>query len=152
MKLNLGIDFEEFFKDVDNNIKKTKANINCFDHMFKYVDYSKKNAKIAGVDKQINFSRVELEWLDIKFKEKSIDRIVTNPPTSKNADLDKIYNEFFYQCEYILKNDGTVSLITRLPDFVKKHAEKHNFLASKEKEVWSGEQLLKIMIFKKKSI
>ncbi len=152
LKLNLGIDFEKFFKDIDKNIKKTKANINCFDHMFKYIDYSKKNAKIAGVDKQINFSRVELEWLDIKFKEKSVDRIITNPPTSKNTDLDKIYNEFFYQCEYILKSDGTVSLITRLPDFVKKHAEKHNFFASKEKEVWSGEQLLKIIIFKKKSI
>lgn len=150
LKLDIGIDFEKFFKDTDRNIKKAKADINCFDHMFKYVDYSKKNAKIAGVDKQINFSRVELEWLDIKFKEKSVDRIITSPPTSKNADLGKIYNEFFYQCEYILKNDGTVSLITRLPDFVKKHAEKHNFLALKEKEVWSGEQMLKILVFKKK--
>ena len=63
--------------------------------MFKYVDFLKKNAKIAGVDKHINFSRVELEWLDIKFKKESIDRIITNPPISKNANLDKVYNEFF---------------------------------------------------------
>ena len=39
-----------------------------------------------------------------------------------------------------------------MPDFVKKHAEKHNFIISKEKGVWSGEQLLKIMVYKKKNI
>lgn len=151
LKLDIGIDFEKFFEDVDKNIQKTKADINCFDHLFKCVDYSKKNAKIAGVDKQINFSRVELEWLDIKFREKSVDRVVTNPPTSKNADLGRIYNEFFYQCRYILKDSGTVSLIARLPDFAKVHAEKHNFLVSKEKEVWSGGQLLKIIVFNRDS-
>lgn len=150
LKLNLGIDYERFFKKIDKNIKKSKAKINAFDHLFKYVDYSKKNAKIAGVDKQINFSRTELEWLDIKFKKESIDRVITSPPLSKNANLDKIYNEFFYQCEYILKKTGTLAVITRMPDFVKKHAEKHNFTAEREKDAWSGGQLLKIMVFKKK--
>ena len=152
LKLKLGIDFERFFGNIDRKITKSKARIHSYDHLFKYVDYSKKNAKIAGVDKQINFSRVELEWLDIKFKEKSIDRIIANPPTSKNANLNKIYNEFFYQCEYILKKNGTLALISRAPDFVKKHAEKYNFVISKEKDVWSGEQSLKIMVFKKKNI
>ena len=152
LKLRIGVDFEKFFKSIDRRIKKPKAEIYSFDHLFKYVDYSKKNAKIAGVDKQINFSRVELEWLDIKFKKESIDRVITNPVASKNANLDKIYNEFFYQCEYILKKNGTLALISRMPDFVKKHAERHNFIVSKEKDVWSGEQLLKIIVFKKKNI
>lgn len=149
LKLKLGIDFEKFFKKIDKKTSKPKAGICSFDHLFKYVDYSKKNAKIAGIDKYIDFSRVELEWLDIKFKKESVDRIVSNPPTSKNFNLEKIYNEFFYQCEYILKSDGTVSLISRMPDFVKKHAERHNFVVSKEKDLWSGEQLLKIIVFKK---
>ena len=119
LKLKIGIDFEKFFGEADKKIKKPKAGIYAYDHLFKYVDYSRKNAKIAGVDKHINFSRVELEWLDIKFKKESVGRIITNPPTSKNANLDRIYNEFFYQCGYILKNKGTVALITRIPDFVK---------------------------------
>ena len=149
LKLKIGVDFDKFFKEIDIKIKKSKAGIYSYDHLFKYVDYSKKNAKIAGVDKQISFSRVELEWLDIKFKKDSVDRIVTNPPSTKNADLDKLYNEFFYQCAYILKSSGTLALISRTPDFVKKHALKHNFVVSKEKDVWSGEQMLKIMVFKK---
>ena len=152
LKLDLGIDYEKFFKSTDNKIRKPKAEIYSFDHLFKYIDYSRKNAKIAGVDKEINFSRTELEWLDIKFKKESVDYVITSPPTSKNANLDKIYNEFFYQAEYILKKKGVIALITRIPDFVKKHAEKHNFEVSKEKDVFSGEQLLKIMILKKKNI
>ena len=152
LKLDLGIDYERFFNDADKKIKSGKPQIYGYDHLFKYVDYSRKNAKIAGVEKIINFSRVELEWLDIKFKKESVDRIVTNPPTSKNANLDKVYNEFFYQSEYILKKDGAIAVISRIPDFVKKHAEKHNFAVAKEKDVWSGEQLLKILVFKKKNI
>lgn len=151
LKLKLGIDFEKFFNNADKKIK-SKSKIYAYDHLFKCIDYSRKNAKIAGVDKQINFSRTELEWLDIKFKKASVDRIVTNPPISKNANLDKIYNEFFYQAEYILKNNGTIALVSRISDFVKKHAEKHNFIIAKEKDVWSGEQLLKLMVFKKKNI
>ena len=141
-----------YLLNICKKIKKAKAKLYGYDHLFKYVDYSKKNAKIAGVEKQINFSRVELEWLDIKFKKESVDRIITNPPTSKNADLNKIYNEFFYQSEYILKKDGTLAIISRIPDFAKKHAEKHNFVLLKERDVWSGEQILKILVFKKKII
>ncbi len=152
LNLDLGIDYEKFFNEADKKIKSAKTQIYGYDHLFKYVDYSRKNAKIAGVEKIIKFSRVELEWLDIKFKKESVDRIVTNPPTSKNANLDKVYNEFFYQSEYILKKGGAVVVISRIPDFVKKHAEKHNFVVAKEKAVWSGEQPLRILIFKKKDI
>jgi len=152
LKLKLGIDFEKFFAPIDKKIKKKKLEIYSFDHLFKFVDYSKKNAKIAGIDKQMNFSRVEIEWLDIKFTKQSIKRIVTSLPTSKSADLDKIYNEFFYQSEFILKKDGTVAVISRLPELAKKHALKHNFVAEKEKEIWSGEQMLNIIVFKKKNI
>ncbi len=152
LKLKLGINFDKFFSSIDKKIKKPKAGVYCYDHLFKYVDYARKNAKIAGVDKFIGFSRVELEWLDIKFKKNSVDTIITNPPTTKNANLDKVYKEFFYQSEYILKGNGAIAVISRMPDFVKKYAETHNFIVSKEKDVWSGEQLLKIIVFKKKSI
>ncbi|MBI1935966.1 hypothetical protein HYS31_06000, partial [Candidatus Woesearchaeota archaeon] len=152
LRLNLGVDFEKFFESADKKIKKKKLEIYSYDHMFKFVDFSKKNAKIAGVDKQISFSRVELEWLDIRFRKESVDRIITSLPTSKNANIAKIYNEFFYQSEFVLKKHGVVAIISRLPELVKKHAEKHNFLPEKEIEVWSGGQRLLIMLFKKKDI
>src|SRR3989338_813497 len=147
LKLKLGIDFGKMFKSCDTKIKKTKLHIYNYDHLFKYVDYSKKNAKIAGVDKQVTFSRVELEWLDIKFKEGSLDRIISNPPTPKDNSLDKIYNEFFYQSAYILKKGGTLAFISKTPGFVKRHAERPNLALLKEKEVWSSQQLLTILVF-----
>jgi|SRR3989344_6677059 len=153
LKLDLGVDFEKFFRDIDRKIaKRPNSEIYAFDHLFKFVDFSRKNAKIAGVEKLLNFGRTELEWLDLKFKKESVDRIITNPPESKNANLDKIYNEFFYQGEYILKKNGSITIITRMPDFVKKHAERHNFVPASEKIVQSGEQPLNIILFKKKSI
>lgn len=153
LKLNSGIDYDKFFKNADKKIsKKPKAKLYSFDHLFKYVDFSKKNAKIAGVDKFISFSRVEIEWLDIKFKKESVDSIVTSLPSSKSANLEKIYNEFFYQSAYILKKDGTVVLIARFPELVKRHAESHDFEIVKRKEVWSGEQQITILLLKKKSI
>ena len=152
LKLKIGIDFEKFFHKIDKQIRKKSLSIFSYDHLFKFVDYSRKNAKIAGVDKNINFSRVELEWLDIKFKKESVDCIITSLPTSKNANLDKIYNEFFYQSEYILKPDGRLALISKQTGLVIKHANKHNFVIAKEREIWSGEQPLKILLFEKKTI
>lgn len=153
LKLGLGVDYPNLFEQIDKKAaKKLKAKIFSFDHAFKYVDYSRKNAKIAGIDKHVNFSRTELEWLDIKFRKESVDRIITSMPSSKNANIGKIYNEFFYQAEFILKKEGSISLITKIPDFANKHAEKHSFIAAKERQVWSGEQPLNIIVFKKKSI
>ena len=153
LKLGLGVDYDGLFRKIDKKIlKKPKAGVYSFDHLFKFVHFAKKNAKIAGVEKSINFSRVELEWLDIKFKKESVDRIATSLPSSKNANLDKIYKEFFYQADYILKKDGRIAAISAMPDFLVKHAEKHNFVVDNLKDVWSGEQHLKIIVFKKKDI
>ena len=146
-KIGLEMDCDKFFESVDKRIRRGKVHINGYDYLFKYVDYSKKNAKIAGVDKFINFSRVELDLLDLKFKKGEIDRIITCPPTSKNINLDKIYNEFFYQASYILSSRGTISIISRIPDFVKTYASRHNLFPNKEMQVYSGEQQLHIIVF-----
>jgi len=151
-KLKLNMNFDKFFDTINKKIQKSKTPIHSYDHLFKYVDYSKKNAKIAGIGKQIKFSRTELEWLDLKFEKESVDRIVANPPTSKSANLDKIYNEFFYQCEYILRKNGTIALVSIIPDIVKKYSSRHNFVVSKEKDIWSGSQRIKLLVFKKKNI
>src|SRR3989344_8003130 len=50
IKLKLSMDYEEFFNGIDKKIRKSSSDIYAFDHLFKYVDYSKKNAKIAGVE------------------------------------------------------------------------------------------------------
>ena len=149
-RLKLGIDFDKFFAKIDKKFNKKVTKIFSYDHMFKYVDFAKKNAKIAGIDKQLNFSRVEVEWLDIKFTKECVDRIVTYLPSSKSKNLDKIYKEFFYQCEFILKKKGKLVILARLPNLVKKYAENNKFIVCEEVSIYSGEQKLDILILKKK--
>ena len=56
----MDFDFDKF------NSKFDKANIFAFDSQFRHIDAAKKNSKIAGINKNINFSRTEIEWLDTK--------------------------------------------------------------------------------------
>jgi 23S rRNA G2445 N2-methylase RlmL len=81
---------------------------------------SAKNAKIAGVDKYITFTKIDVEWLDTKFDKKSFDLIVTQPPLESkmtNAkDFDALYKEFFYQAAFILKPKGTICILAHKPE------------------------------------
>lgn len=146
--------FNKFFKDIDKKITKTKKPlINCFDPNLLNLNAAKKNAKIAGINKSINFSRMDIEWLDTKLDKESIDKIITHPieptKTTNPKDIEKLYDQFFYQAEFILKKTGKIVIISINTDLLKKSAEKYQFKVEKEREVWSGKQVLKIVIFSK---
>jgi len=70
------------FEKIDKKISKMKTQIFCFDREHRFVKSAEKNAKIAGINKQTKFSRVDLGWLELKFKKKTVDKIVTNIPRS----------------------------------------------------------------------
>jgi len=134
------------FESIDKKIKKEKLPISGFDAAFQYVDYGRKNAKIAGVEKVVYLSRVESEWLDIKFREKSVDRIVTKIPEPSrklvSKDVQKLYGELFYQAEYILKDGGKVGVLCRDLAVLEPHYAKYGFVIERQKDVWTGEQRL----------
>lgn len=146
-----GMDFEKFFENIDKKIKKIKPGIHAFDSEQRFVKTAEKNAKIAGVLKAINFSRTEVEWLDTKFKKGEIDLIVTNPPRiSKHAKEEttiKMFRELFYQADYVLKQKGKVVVIGKDLDLIKTEADKYNFKADEEYEIYQGKDVLKAAIF-----
>lgn len=135
--------------------KDFKGKIIGYDKELMHVVSAKKNAKIAGIEDNIEFSRAEIEWIDtkIKIQESSIDKIVTNPPNLtkrlNEKTVEKLYNQLFYQADYILKKDGTVTLITKTPDLIKKAAEKYKFKVVHEREIVIGESKNKIIVFSK---
>ena len=147
------IDAEKFFKSIDSKIKKTKPRIFCFDKEFHYVNAAKKNAKIAGIDKDIEFSRLDIEWLDTKFDKESVDRIITNPPrASFRTDVkltEKTYNEFFYQAEFVLKKNGHIIMICDDSTLLKKCADNKGFRLHAESDIWSGSKQLNVLEFRK---
>ena len=150
VSLNLPVLFAQW--DAQNNFDAPTTLI-AMDDNFKFVQASKKNAQIAGVVKNIQFSRKQLEWLDLKFGEKNIDCIVSYPLqlSQRNAtQFTKVINEFFYQAEYILSEKGRVVLIARQgKELVLTAAKTHHFACIAERIIWQGKEALPVLIFER---
>ncbi len=146
-------DLAKFFEKIDKKTKTDKVAVTGFDAAFQYVDYGKKNAKIAGVEKIIYLSRVESEWLDIKFDKGTVDIIATKIPEPSRKliqkDVEKLHHELFYQAEYILKKNGKVAIICRDLEALKKHFEKFKFAVEKQQSIFTGEQKLVMAVLSK---
>jgi len=138
--------FEEFFENIDAKIIDGKTRVVNVDASMKYVNYAKKNSKLAGVDKKINFSRMDVEWLDTKFKKGKVDKIVTKMPLQE---LDKIYKEFFYQAEFILNKEGKMVVIGN-SKMIEQYSAKYKFRISDELSVFSGKEEYRVFLLKLK--
>ncbi len=147
--------FNDFFKEVDKKIELKKLNLTGCDYLLKHVKASQKNAKIAGVNKLINFSKVSIEWLDTKFKKNSVDKVITFvPQLSKNIkqqEVEKVYKEFFYQGDYILKETGKIVIISRTSELIVKNAERYHFRMARRKSVYQGKEMFEVMVFERHS-
>jgi len=152
LRFNLKIDFEKMFKKFDY-VSEEKVKISGYDSKLMNVSASKKNAKIAGVHKMINFSRIDVEWLDTKRDKGSVDKIVSHVPELTRhvnpKDIEKTYNELFHQAEFVLKKNGRIALISRESEMLKEIAEKYKFKILEERDVYSGKQVLKVIVFGK---
>ncbi|MEM2138768.1 MAG: THUMP domain-containing protein [Candidatus Woesearchaeota archaeon] len=149
------IDSKKIFESEDKKIKKIKkAEIYGYDYQMRYLEASKKNAKLAGIDKIINLSKCEIEWLDTKLKKNSIDFIITDPPRySKNRnekDFEKIYNELFYQSDYILKKNSFITILGKENSLLYKASEKHNFKIVKKYLISQGQEIFNVLCFTRK--
>lgn len=145
-------DFEKFFDDEDNKINpKQKTNITAADPSFQAITAAKKNANIAGIIKSINFSRKEPKWLDTKFKEQSVDKIVSFPPQKtkfmSQRQIEKTYDELFHQAEFILKKEGVVVLLLKDTEIAEKAAKKYNFKIREKRKAMQGKEEFNIIVF-----
>lgn len=92
-----------------------KTEIYSADEIMGHVRYAETNAKLAGVNKQMRFTHMETQWLDSKFKKGTINKIISFPAQISQLhpmeELEQRYKDFFYNAEYILKKQGTITLL-----------------------------------------
>jgi putative N6-adenine-specific DNA methylase len=154
LKLFKDLDSKKLFEKIDAKISKQIAHIYAYDSDQKLIIQAKKNAKIAGIQKEITFSRQNLEWIDLKQKEKAVDKIITYPPQlskkTEDSEIEKKYHEFFYQAEYILKDNGLIVMLTKDTELLQREAAKYKIVLKDKKEIWMGEQQMYIAVFEKK--
>ncbi len=145
-------DFDKFFAKQDK-FSEGDTGIICSDSQQRHVKAAEKNAKIAGLNKILRFSRLDVEWLDTKFEKNSVDLIVSNPPkvsrllTEKG--LDKIFQEFFYTADFILKPKGKIIILVKSYAQILNQAQRYNFMLKSKFPVFQGKEEFNILIFEK---
>ena len=146
LKLGVKYDFKE-------GAKEKSLGIHSIDNSFGLVKLAKQNAKIAGINKAISFSKLDVEWLDTKFGRNSVDCIVSRAPeASKNIaekEIKKVYKELFYNTDFILAKKGTMVFLLREPELLKKSAEEYKFKVKEEREVFMGKERFRAVVFER---
>ena len=141
------IDFNAIFEKQDSLINDEKLSIYGYDSFIQNLKAAQKNAKIAGVNKSINLSRVSIDWLELKFKDKKVDKIVTHlPELSKlnRRQVSKLLYEFFYQAEYVMAN-GLIVAVSN--EDLESFAKKYKFKLLSSREVWQGKKKMVVQVY-----
>lgn len=111
------------------------------------------NSKLAGVDDHILSTKVDLNWIDLKRDEKSIDNILTSPVTSGKSLAPtiaaKLQDALFNQAAYILKKNGTIACLTDKPDELATPSAKHGFVCAAKHDMLMGKRKVQLIVFAK---
>jgi len=148
--------WDKFFSSIDkerlSEAKSKKFSITGSDKLLSSIAAGTKNAKIAGMEQFIDFRRIDHDWMDIKFEENSIDKIITFIPGSSKHDknISKEYKEIFYQAEYILKKNGRLVVMCLSKDLLIQSSSEY-FDVDHEMQAHSGAQVMHILFFKRKN-
>lgn len=131
-------ELEAYYKKRDSEISKKKVKIQGMDKFTQNVDGANKNAKLAGVARDIDFSRYDIDWLDSKYGEKSVEYMIVFPPTPRvgNEGLSKFFKDIFYQAEYILKD--YLIIFSNQHRLIDEFSKEYSFKVVKKMEVDYG--------------
>ncbi len=92
----------------------------CLDNLFQNLKTCEINAKLANVKKGIQFSRYDVEAIDLKIEEKSVQHIVSSLPYSRHdvKACQKLYVQFFAQASLLLEKKGTIVILAIKPELL----------------------------------
>lgn len=142
--------FQKFFDALDKDaFLETKGRIIATDSLFHNINAAKKNAKIAGINKAISFSKQDIDWIDVKFEKESINCIAAMPPSPTRLNqqaIKKLYRDFFHQAEYVLKKDGKIALFVDSENNLIEEAATASFKILNKEQLWQGKKEYKFLI------
>lgn len=152
-KMDLGFDQKKFFLDIDAKAEfPSKPSISTSDMVLASVNATQKNSKIAGVQKAISVSRIDMDWMDTKVEQNSISFIITQfPDMTRMADakvMEKLYHEFFYQADYTLKKKNAVIVVVcNMPEKIEEKAKEFGFKLEGKYDFWQGKEKMDVRKF-----
>ncbi len=132
-------EWESIIAKEDKKIVEDQFQIIALDDNFGSVQSAKKNAKVAGVLKQINFTKQDVEWLDVKYGKKSFDCIVSAPQNLTNL--------FFERTHFVLTDKGSLVLYVRKP--IQNSLFDKYFGLEQDKIIFQGNEEYHALVFRK---
>ena len=143
--------FEKKLTEWDGMEQPLKEKIVCSALQFGEVKSAEKNAKIAGIDRQITFRRIENDWLDMKFEPNSVDCVVSlfpqpgarHPPKV----LERTYRDTLKLLVDILRKNGRFCTLSN--PLLEGIAEEVGFKLLETHEVWQGKLMLTVGVWGK---
>lgn len=142
-------DWNKVFDDFDKSGKSKNYHIIATDPILANTRSTTKNAKIAGVQKDIEASRVDIEWIDTKIDKNSVNFVITKLPSVSRVltekDIRKVYKEFFYQLEYITKKDVKMIILIADETIMVESAKEYKFELENKKDIMIGKQPAKVV-------
>jgi len=155
LRINEFSSYKKIFEKCDSAIKKdAELDISALDMIMRNISISKKNSQMAGVLEAVKFLKYDIEWLDLKFEEKSTDCIITDPPMGFNPsghsmDIKRVYNDFFYNSEFILKDSGRIAVVSLAQNILEKSFKDHKFEAVMTRDIGRAFKKPTLYILKK---
>jgi hypothetical protein len=111
-------EYMDYFEKYMNIKKKVNIKIYCVNKDKNKLLLIERNSENALVNDIIFFRRLDIEWLDLKFKEGSIDKIFTFR-IKKDSELNIKDKYIFYHSNKLLKDNGKLYLLLYSYDYKK---------------------------------
>lgn len=128
---------DDVLDGVDEELPTTENRICAFDKSFRNLKATKKNAKIAGVQKHLEYSRFEAKFIDLKFDDFEVDRIVGRPEEiSRHKDQEivkEMYYDLFRYGKYVLSPRGKMVFLVKDTNNLLHYADQFNLSVESRK-------------------
>ncbi len=145
---------EVFFK---KNFKANKNKIFCVDDNANHLQRAKQNSRLANAERIISFSKLNLDFLILKFESKIRNVIVKHPFLSKHFAENKYKNysrKLFEELEHIIFKEGFLTIVSNEFEELKKvigeFESKKSFVLKKYKSISRGDLKLYFVLLQKK--
>lgn len=146
-----GLVDDAFFSALDSPIPTKQGAITGVDYNLPNITASKHNAKLAGLEKVIDFRRGDMRWIDLKFDPLSFDCVIMSPPIPagrSRALLQRRLDELFQNLAAVMKKNAVLVLLDN--GIVRSLAERYGFVLEKEYVIRKSKVELKVLAYGKK--
>jgi 23S rRNA G2445 N2-methylase RlmL len=152
--LNVLFDLEKY--DDSNNILIDEKYIFCSDEQITSLSKAKQNARLAGVERNISFGRIPIEFLQLKHEPNSVAIIATKLPLLSKAFIKKKYEKLVIlllkNARIILKKNGKLLIISNELESLNAKLTEFGFNSIKIFEYGKGESHLYCFIILNKGV